>query len=92
MKPLFEKVLLSQSSFIIKEEQLDPFDIQWHIHPEFELSFIFQCEGAINIGDHFSKIGDHELLLLGPNLPHSWYGGLNKRPVSKPKQIVIQFE
>lgn len=91
MKPLFEKVLLSKSTFLIKEEHFDSFDIQWHIHPEFELSFIFQGEGTLNIGDHVSKIRDQELLLLGPNLQHSWYGFVDRHPSLKSKQIIIQF-
>jgi AraC-like DNA-binding protein len=91
MKPLFEKVLLSKASFLIKEEHFNRFDIQWHLHPEFELSFIFQGEGKINVGDHISEIVDQELLLLGPNLPHSWYGSINPRSSFKSKQIVIQF-
>ncbi|NMB71933.1 MAG: AraC family transcriptional regulator [Bacteroidales bacterium] len=91
MKPLFEKVLLPSSPFIIKEEHFERFDIQWHIHPEFELSYIFQGAGTLNIGDYSSEIGKHELLLLGPNLPHSWYGVQNIKPAFKAKQIVIQF-
>ena len=91
MKPLFEKVLLSEASFLIKEEHFNRFDIAWHLHPEFELSFLFQGEGKINVGDHISEISDQELLLLGPNLPHSWFGSMNTRSGSKSKQIVIQF-
>jgi AraC-like DNA-binding protein len=91
MKPLFEKVLLSKTSFLIKEEHFNRFDIQWHLHPEFELSFIFQGEGKINVGDHISKIEGPELLLFGPNLPHSWYGAAAASSPVKSKQIVIQF-
>jgi len=91
MKPLFEKVLLSKTSFLIKEEHFNRFDIQWHLHPEFELSFIIQGEGKINVGDHISDIAGHELMLLGPNLPHSWYGSAIPGSPSVSKQIVIQF-
>ncbi len=91
MKPLFEKVLLSKSSFLIKEEHFNRFDIQWHLHPEFELVYIIQGEGKLNAGDHISEISGQELLLLGPNLPHSWYGSAATVSPVKSKQIVIQF-
>ncbi len=91
MKPLFEKVLLAEASFLIKEEHFNRFDIPWHLHPEFELSLLFQGDGKLNVGDQISDIGEQELVLLGPNLPHSWFGNLNARPGSKSKQIVIQF-
>lgn len=90
-EPLFEKVLLSQSSFLVKEEHFSNFDIAWHVHPEFELTYISQGEGKINVGDYISELDGPKLLLIGPNLPHSWYG--SKEPEGKvlAKQIVIQF-
>jgi len=90
-EPLFEKVLLSQSSFLVKEEHFSGFDIAWHVHPEFELTYISQGEGKINVGDYISELDDSKLLLIGPNMPHSWYGP--KEPVKNilAKQIVIQF-
>ena len=91
MKPLFEKVLLSKSSFGIKEEHFDWFDIQWHIHPEFELSYLFHGEGIITVGDYISKIENDKILLFGPNLPHGWYGNASGKTSLKSKQIIIQF-
>jgi AraC-like DNA-binding protein len=90
-EPLFEKVLLSQSSFLVKEEHFSSFDIAWHVHPEFELTYISQGEGKITVGDYISEFDGPKLLLIGPNLPHSWYG--SKEPERKvlAKQIVIQF-
>jgi len=91
MKPLFEKVLLSESSFLVKEEHFLGFDVPWHLHPEFELTLLMQGGGTKNIGDHISEIHDQELILLGPNLPHSWFGSETLEPASLSKQIVIQF-
>ena len=91
MKPLFEKVLLSESSFLVKEEHFYRYDIPWHLHPEFELTLLIQGEGKKNIGDHISEIHDKELVLLGPNLPHSWFGSKTSKSDSLSKQIVIQF-
>jgi hypothetical protein len=46
--PIFEKVLLSESSFLIKEEHFKHFDIPWHTHPKFELTYIEQGQGKLN--------------------------------------------
>ena len=78
--PLFGKVLLSESSFLVKEEHFSRFDIPWHVHPEYELTLISQGRGRINVGDYISEFERPLLLLLGPNLPHSWYGPENSRP------------
>ncbi len=91
MKPLFEKVLLSESSFLVKEEHFLRFDVPWHLHPEFELTLLMQGGGTKNIGDHISEIHDQELILIGPNLPHSWFGSETSEPEPLSKQIVIQF-
>ena len=90
-EPLFEKVLLSQSSFLVKEEHFSCFDIHWHVHPEFELTYISQGEGKINVGDYISELEEPKLLLIGPNLPHSWYGAKEPEQSVLAKQIVIQF-
>ena len=45
--PLFEKVRLSDSPFIVKEEHFSRLDIPWHVHPEYELTLIrFQTVGG----------------------------------------------
>ena len=50
-----------------------------------------QGEGKKNIGDHISEIQNEEIVLLGPNLPHSWFGSETSKPESQSKEIVIQF-
>ncbi|MCP4310951.1 MAG: AraC family transcriptional regulator [Bacteroidetes bacterium] len=89
--PLFEKVLLSESSFLVKEEHFARFDIPWHVHPEFELTLISQGLGTINLGDYISDLQGPMLLLIGPNLPHSWYGHESEKRDLIAQQIVIQF-
>src|SRR5690606_41318516 len=49
------------------------FDFPHHYHDEFELYFIQNAKGAKRmIGDHAEEIDDLELVLVGPNLQHSW--------------------
>lgn len=93
MKPTFEKVSIVNSSFLIKEEAYTYFDVPWHIHPEFELTFILSGNGKRHIGNSIEDLDHEELIFIGPNLPHNWYGSKTNEVDSKKKvsQIVIQF-
>lgn len=46
---------------------------QWHHHPVFELTLTLNSQGQRYIGDHVGTYGDKDLVLVGPNLPHTWY-------------------
>src|SRR5688572_17054193 len=74
MKPLLEKVMPPDgASWAWLDRRLDdaiPF--QWHHHPEFELTLTLNSRGQRFIGDHIGEYGDGDLVLIGPNLPHTW--------------------
>ncbi|HEX2609259.1 MAG TPA: helix-turn-helix domain-containing protein [Flavisolibacter sp.] len=47
-----------------------------HFHSEYEIILIRNASGAVKtIGAHESVLGEQELLLIGPGLPHSWKPG-----------------
>ncbi len=66
------------------------FDFPLHYHDEIELNFIRNARGARRIvGDSVEEIGDLELALVGPGLPHGWFGsGFARNQV---EEITIQF-
>jgi AraC-like DNA-binding protein len=74
MKPFLEKLRPSpEASFAMLDRRLDeaiPF--QWHHHPEFELTLTLNSRGQRFIGDHIGRYDDGDLVLIGPNLPHTW--------------------
>ena len=74
MKPLLEKVTpAAGASWAWLDRRLDdaiPF--QWHHHPEFELTLTLNSRGQRFIGDHIGEYDDGDLVLIGPNLPHTW--------------------
>ncbi len=66
------------------------FDFPLHYHDEIELNFIRNAKGARRIiGDHVEEIGNLELALIGPGLPHGWFGtGFAPNQV---EEVTIQF-
>lgn len=74
MKPLLEKVMPPDgASWAWLDRRLeDAIPFQWHHHPEFELTLTLNSVGQRFIGDHIGEYGDGDLVLIGPNLPHTW--------------------
>jgi AraC-like DNA-binding protein len=74
LRPLFEKVTVPEgASWSLLHRRLDegiPFF--WHYHPEFELTLTLNSRGQRYIGDSIEAYDDGDLVLLGPNLPHTW--------------------
>ncbi len=55
------------------------FTFPLHYHEEFELNFILNAKGAKRIvGDSIEVIDDVEMVLVGPNLYHSWFTNQSK--------------
>lgn len=92
MKAHFEK-LSSGAGALLAFERVDvEFPFHWHYHPEYELTLIVNSHGQRLVGDGIADYGPGDLVLLGPNLPHSWRSG----PVKPPKDeyhraVVVQF-
>lgn len=94
MKPTLEKVPVAKDAswamFNWRREPEIPFE--WHHHPEFELTLTLNSRGQRYIGDHIGEYADGDLVLLGPNLPHTWCSSA-KVDASKPHvALVMQFK
>lgn len=74
MRPFLEHLPPTpDASWSMLNRQLDdaiPF--QWHHHPEIELTLTLNSVGQRFIGDHVETYGHGDLVLVGPNLPHTW--------------------
>jgi len=74
MKSAYEKVRIeARSSVALLDRRLpEGIPFEWHHHPEFELTLTLNSRGHRFIGDHLGAYEDGDLVLVGPNLPHTW--------------------
>lgn len=64
------------------------FDCPFHYHPEIELTLIVSSAGHRYVGDHIGRFAAGDLVLMGPNLPHSY---VNDERTERAGSIVMQF-
>ena len=69
----FEEVSpTADASFGVFTYDQPTFERGWHYHPQAELTLILAGTGTRFVGDHIGSFAAGDLVLLGPNLPHSW--------------------
>ncbi len=92
MKIEFELIQEDEgSSLRILHEKIpaEEYSWQYHYHPEFELVYVLAGDGTRQVGNHASNYTNGDLVLMGPDLPHSGFG-LNTRGMIE--QVVVQFK
>ncbi|MGL1920489.1 MAG: AraC family transcriptional regulator [Hyphomicrobiales bacterium] len=92
MKLNLEKIQShSNSSWMMMDRQLEqaiPFE--WHHHKEYELTLTLNSKGQRYIGDHIGQYQHADLVLLGPNLPHTWHS-TTKINDAKPHHAIVMW-
>jgi AraC-like DNA-binding protein len=91
MEYVFEKIQVPHKhSFISREIQLAERLPKIHSHKNFELNYIVSGSGRRIVGDHISSFEKNDLVLLGPEIPHSWEI-LNSSKDTAPSCITTHF-
>ncbi len=73
MKAIKEEIIHAHhQSFSAAEYVLDYFDSPWHFHTEYELTYIKSGHGTRFVGTSAELFQDHDLVLVGRNVPHHW--------------------
>jgi AraC-like DNA-binding protein len=91
MKAQFEKVPEINQPFFIKK-RIDPkFEFLWHFHPEYELTLILTGQGRRFVGDNIANYEAGDLVLIGPNLPHTWCSEGDCGRLTLEEALVLQF-
>lgn len=91
MDPVFEKLKPLRMSFTAYLREEPSFPFRWHYHPEYELVAVFRDEGERFVGDVVEGYRDGDLVLLGPNIPHTW---ASRKPAGarwRSRAAVVQF-
>ncbi|HZY68540.1 MAG TPA: AraC family transcriptional regulator [Devosia sp.] len=93
MKPFLERVRPEDgASWSMLNRRLpDGIPFQWHHHPELELTLTLNSRGQRFIGDSAESFGDHDLVLVGPNLPHTWASAERLDPQAPHVALVLWF-
>ncbi|MFM7857532.1 MAG: AraC family transcriptional regulator [Flammeovirgaceae bacterium] len=91
MKALFEDVgsKTGNQAFLAYGFTIPSFAFKWHYHPEYELTLITQGRGKRLVGDSYENYDAGDLVLLGPDLPHTWVSNPSKK--KHVSAVVIQF-
>lgn len=92
MKPFLEKIpKVQENSIIIKQishKDSEAKRFPWHFHEEMELLYIRKGTGKRIVGNHISTYENGELVLMGPNLPHSGFTDIN---TNHEMQTIVHF-
>src|ERR1700722_877409 len=93
MKPAYEHVEFGQDcSLRVYHRRLPRIPFEWHHHPEYELTLTMNSHGKRYIGDAVSDYEAEDLVLVPPDLPHTWSSNRSIDASSPQVAIVIWFD
>lgn len=92
MKAAYEDIdsKKGDASFLAYELNVPFFPFKWHYHPEYELTLIVKGSGKRMVGDSHINFEAGDLVLIGPDMPHTWVSD-DQRKRNRSSAIVIQF-
>lgn len=94
MKPVIERLTPSAEAEIVAVERVrgSDFGCQWHFHPELELTYVAKGGTHRWIGDKITPLREHDLVLIGSNLPHDYRNDLtDDAALTDVDALVVQF-
>lgn len=93
MKPAYEHVEFGQDCSVrVYHRRLPRIPFEWHHHPEYELTLTMNSHGKRYIGDSVNDYEAEDLVLVPPDLPHTWASNRSIEPASPQVAIVIWFD
>ncbi|WP_186115037.1 helix-turn-helix domain-containing protein [Burkholderia gladioli] len=93
MKPAYEHVDFGPGCSVrIYHRRLSRIPFEWHHHPEYELTLTLNSRGKRYIGDSVAAYGADDLVLVPPNLPHTWASNRSIDAAAAQVAIVVWFD
>ncbi|OLF54524.1 helix-turn-helix domain-containing protein [Pseudomonas chlororaphis] len=93
MKPSFEQIpTAANASWSMLDRRLpEAIPFEWHHHPEYELTLTLNSRGQRYVSGDVRAYDDVDLVLIGPNVPHSWSSQQRLDPGQPHVALVIWF-
>ncbi|NVZ70151.1 helix-turn-helix domain-containing protein [Pseudomonas costantinii] len=93
MRASFEKIPTEATTSwtLLNRRLLEAIPFEWHHHPEYELTLTLNSRGHRYIGNDVALYDDGDLVLVGPNVPHSWSSAERIDPAKPHTALVIWF-
>jgi AraC-like DNA-binding protein len=92
VKPQYERVTFpSGCSLRVYHRQVPEIPFEWHHHPEYELTLTLNSRGWRFIGDHIAEYSAPDLVLVPPDMPHTWVSTSAIDPDQTHTAVVIWF-
>jgi AraC-like DNA-binding protein len=93
MKAAYEHVDFGESCSVrVYHRRLPRIPFERHYHPEYELTLTMNSQGRRYIGDSVAVYGDDDLVLVPPDLPHTWSSNRSINAAQPQVAIVIWFD
>lgn len=78
MRYHYEKVLLLEGQSFATEDVVGPvIDCVFHVHPEYELTYVASSRGTRFVGSDIGIFEEGGLTLFGPMLPHHYFSSIS---------------
>ncbi|ABC35958.1 helix-turn-helix domain-containing protein [Burkholderia thailandensis] len=93
MKPRYERVAIPDGCSVrVYRRRLARIPFEWHHHPEYELTLTLNSRGKRFVGDHAADYAGDDLVLVPPNLPHTWTSDERLDPHEPLVALVLWFD
>ena len=79
--------LASDDLFIVLNHLSAKFDYPVHYHTDFEINLVLDTYGKRVVGDSIEEFSTLDLVMIGPNIPHKWFGEVEENN----HVVTIQF-
>ncbi|MCL1938654.1 MAG: AraC family transcriptional regulator [Candidatus Azobacteroides sp.] len=79
--------LASDDLFIVLNHPSAKFDYPVHHHSDFEINLVIDTYGKRVVGDSIEDFSTLDLVMIGPNIPHAWFGEVEENN----HVVTIQF-
>ena len=93
MKAAYEHVDFGEGCSVrVYHRRLPLIPFERHHHPEYELTLTMNSQGRRYIGDSVAVYGDDDLVLVPPDLPHTWSSNRSINASQPQVAIVVWFD